>query len=278
MLPGRGPRMRSLDGLPWTAGLAFVCYGVRFGVRVQHAAHLQAVAERLPPLRRAVASMSVELLYSLRTVEGGGVTAFAGARRLGRPGTLEEALDALESDLCTEVALRAHDRIFLHAGVVTVRGRAILLPGRSMCGKSTLVRALVEAGATYYSDEYAVIDRHGRVHPYPRRLSIRVPAGEGRPLRLQPEKLGRVGSRSVPVTLIVITRFRPDAAFNPAPLAPGRAFLALFKNVVAARRRSGEALACLSGIVSSAPALKGPRGDARETAQDILRALSAKIA
>ncbi len=29
------------------------------------------------------------------------------------------------------------------------------------------------AGATYYSDEYAVLDEDARVHPYPRRLSLR---------------------------------------------------------------------------------------------------------
>ena len=38
------------------------------------------------------------------------------------------------------------------------RGRAIVIPGRTFSGKSTLVAELVRAGATYYSDEYAVED------------------------------------------------------------------------------------------------------------------------
>jgi hypothetical protein len=34
----------------------------------------------------------------------------------------------------------------------------------SYSGKTTLVSELIRAGATYYSDEYAVIDERGRVH------------------------------------------------------------------------------------------------------------------
>ncbi len=32
-----------------------------------------------------------------------------------------------------------------------------------MTGKTTLVKAMVEAGATYYSDEFAVLDKEGLV-------------------------------------------------------------------------------------------------------------------
>jgi hypothetical protein len=52
-------------------------------------------------------------------------------------------------------------------------GRAVILPGRSMSGKTSLVAALVKAGATYFSDEYAVLDKLGMVHPYIKTLSLR---------------------------------------------------------------------------------------------------------
>ena len=64
------------------------------------------------------------------------------------------------------VANYAPDRVFVHAGVVAWRGRALVLPGTSFAGKTTLVAELVRAGAIYYSDEYAVLDEQGRVHPY----------------------------------------------------------------------------------------------------------------
>ena len=64
------------------------------------------------------------------------------------------------------VAFRAPDQIFLHAGAVAYLGRMIVLPAAALTGKSTLVAALVRAGATYYSDQFAVVDEQGRVHPY----------------------------------------------------------------------------------------------------------------
>ena len=61
----------------------------------------------------------------------------------------------------------------MHAGVVGWNGRALLLPGRTLSGKTTLVAELLRAGATYYSDELAVLDARGRVHPFPKPLAIR---------------------------------------------------------------------------------------------------------
>src|SRR4029077_6709070 len=71
------------------------------------------------------------------------------------------------------VAERAPDHLFVHAGVVGWDGGAIVMPGASFAGKTTLVQAWLGAGATYYSDEFAVLDRTGRVHPFTRPLSIR---------------------------------------------------------------------------------------------------------
>ena len=79
------------------------------------------------------------------------------------------------------------------AGVVGWENRAIVMPGASFAGKTTLVRAWLEAGATYYSDEFAVLDRAGRVHPVcasagdpgriERRNSPRAGRGTGRRIR-----------------------------------------------------------------------------------------------
>src|ERR687894_479249 len=50
--------------------------------------------------------------------------------------------------------------------VVARGGRALVRPGPSLSGKTTLVAALVRSGAAYLSDEFAVLDPEGRVHPY----------------------------------------------------------------------------------------------------------------
>src|SRR5512144_1671386 len=86
---------------------------------------------------------------------------------------LQIALEVLDARLRAHIALQAPDHIFVHAGVVGYAGRAIVIPGLSFSGKTTLVTELVRVGATYYSDEFAVLDDAGLVHPYPKPLSIR---------------------------------------------------------------------------------------------------------
>jgi hypothetical protein len=186
---------------------------------------------------------------------------------------LEQLFDPLESDLQMFVAEWARRRIFVHAGVVGWRGQAIVIPGHSLSGKSTLVAALVRAGATYYSDEYAVFDAQGCVHPYARRLSLRT-ENFGRPVRCDPETLGgRRGAKPLPVGLIAVSQYQSGASWRPRQLSPGQAALALLANTVPARRRPEAALAALQPVVSCAAALKGRRGEADETAAVLLRTL-----
>src|SRR5260370_20995260 len=95
-------------------------------------------------------------------------------------------LDAFESHVQLTVAEYAPRRVFVHAGVVGWKNRAILIPGLSHSGKTTLVDQLIRAGATYYSDEYAVLDERGRVHPYARALGMRSrDSGESKKVRAE---------------------------------------------------------------------------------------------
>jgi hypothetical protein len=177
-----------------------------------------------------------------------------------------QALDVLESELQLSVARLARPEVFVHAGVVAVDGRALIVPGRSGTGKTTLVRALVEAGATYYSDEYAVLDREGRVHPYARRPSVRVPAGHKERHRV-PRVRGR---RPVPVGMIVETRYSTEARWNPAPLSAGECVLALLANTVPARDRPAEVLAVLARTTEGARGFRSDRGGAKQTARSLI--------
>ena len=79
----------------------------------------------------------------------------------------------LNGRLRIEAAEYAKSKVFLHAGVVGWKGSAIVVPAKSFEGKSTLTAELVKNGAEYYSDEYAVIDELGNVHPFPRKISMR---------------------------------------------------------------------------------------------------------
>lgn len=275
--------MEKIDRLGWAAGLSFVSYGVRVGVRVSEAAALGRVVERLPPGWRASRASVVERLFSL---VAGGEGRRAGVRRLSllygdftrlaRAREFEEVLEAFESAVQLFVAETARRRVFVHAGAVGWRGRAILVPGESRSGKTTLVAELVRAGADYYSDEYAVLDAKGLVHPYARPLAVRADGGATRTKYAAEAFGGRVGTRPLPVGLVALSRYEDGARWRPRRLTGGQGALALLGNTVSARRDPARALAAIERAVSGALILKGKRGDAREVAASLLESLEGK--
>jgi hypothetical protein len=272
--------MQKIDRLGWAGGVRFVSYGRRIGVRVNDLRVLPQVLELLPPGRTASSSPFVRRLYSI-FVGGNGARAgvrrlhlaYADSLRIARTSELTTALDAFDSDLRLHVAERARGRVFVHAGVVGWRGRAIVIAGRSFSGKSSLVAALVRAGATYYSDEYAVFDERGRVHPFLSPLSLRGKDAE-RPTRHGAESLGRPpGGKPLRVGLVAVSEYRPGARWRPRHLTPGQGILALLANTVPARERPAAALAALQQAVANAPVLKGKRGEAAEVADLLLQSI-----
>lgn len=277
--------MEKIDRLGWAVGRVFESYGVRFGVRSNDRAALERLRACLPPgAREAGASAPVERLYSLHAAPDASAAPprrprrfhllYGDIARLARTHSFEEALDAFERDLHLYVASEARGRLFVHAGVVGWRGRAILIPGRSFTGKSTLVAELVRLGAAYYSDEYAVIDRRGRVHPFARPLQLREGGAAGRQRRLSPESLGgRAGARPLAVGLVAAARYREGARWRPQALSAGQGLLELLSNTVAARGRPEAALDTLRLLVERAPVVRGVRGEAREAAASLMEAL-----
>lgn len=249
-------------------------------MRVNRADALPLLLPHLPPGWKARRASHVERLFSI--VVGGASASRNVTRfhllyedhvRIARTRSLEELLETLESRARLFVAERARRRVFVHAGAVGWRGRAILIPGRSQAGKSSLVAELVRAGASYYSDEFAVLDARGRVHPFAKPLSLRA-EGESRQTRTPVESLGGAsGARPLTVGLVLITEYKRGARFRPRALTAGRGALALFEHVIAARREPAESLATLSQVTMQARVFKGRRGEARDAAREILSML-----
>jgi hypothetical protein len=272
--------MEKIDRLGWADGISLHAYGRRVGVRTNEPTVLDRVAELLPPGWEPCHSPLVEHLFSLRV--GGAAPdgrlrhfhlLYGSFTRLARSTDLDEVLHALESHLHLFVGEFAANRVFVHAGVVGWRGRAILLSGASRAGKSTLVAALLRAGASYYSDEYAVLDPNGLVHPFARRLSLRPPDGSAA-RRCGPEAFGsHAGEVPLPVGLVAVTRYLAGARWRPRPLTAGQAVLALLEDTLSARHDPDGALHVLQRAVARASVVKGTRGEADETAQHLLAAL-----
>jgi hypothetical protein len=141
-------------------------------------------------------------------------------------------------------------------------------------GKTTLVKALVEAGATYCSDEFAVLDKAGRVQPYPVPLSIR--SNNRHPRHKTPvEQLGgQVGVEPLPVGLVVVTEHQPEALWRPRKLTAGQGLLALRDNTVAARRNPVHSMPILKQAVTGVITLKSKRGEAAQVASTLLSRLN----
>ncbi len=274
--------MDKLDRLGWAAGLTFNAYGCRIGVRVNDSDVLEQLPAYLPPEWRSDPEPAVDQLYSL--IVGGPVRdsnvrrfhlLYTGPARTARTLVLDEALAQLETNVQMYVAEMARRRWFLHAGVVEWQGRAIVIPGRSHSGKSTLVAALLRAGAAYYSDEYAVLDAAGRVYPYARPLSLRQP-GDKPPRKVSAATFGAAaGTGPLPVGLVVLTQYRPGRQWRPRPVSPGKSVLSLLQHAVAARRQPAAVLACLKRALRGACVLKGCRGEADVTAEALLRQAAA---
>ena len=176
----------------------------------------------------------------------------------------------LNSSLRLEVAEYAKDSVFVHAGVVGWKDRAIVVPGASFSGKSTLTAELVKIGATYFSDEYAVFEPNGFVGPFPRYLSLRY-FGASRESAVPVEKLGgEEGKNPIPVGMVLFTEFSKGAAWQPEYLGTGSGIMEMIPHTLTIRRDPAFSLKVLDLVVRRAIIVKSPRGDAKKFAKFLL--------
>src|SRR3954454_11400347 len=152
--------------------IGFEAFGVPISVEVGSEELLTRVRAILPPGWRPCDRVPKEHRFTLRR-RGGAIY------RLEHPGEslaggsdVDVALEVLDAELRAFTAMNAPEHIFVHAGVVALGDLAIVMPGPTFSGKTTLVTELIRAGALYYSDDLAAFDRDGLVHASPKPLSI----------------------------------------------------------------------------------------------------------
>ena len=255
--------------------LTFVNQGARVRMEANSPGALELVARVLPFGSRIEGTQSPDAVFSLALAAGIATSdaphrLYEDSALLQSSPDLEVLLRRLESVLHFAVASHARSSLFVHAGVVGWRGHAILLPGPSMSGKSSLVAALLRAGAVYYSDEYAVVDGQGRVGPYAKPLLLRK-SDDGRPPDGPASRGGPVGAQALPASLIVATHYSAGAHFAPVVRGQSRGLMTLIANTVVVRERPRFALDHLMPIARGATTLEGVRGAADEAAAWLLR-------
>lgn len=269
-----------IDPLHHLTTVSLVSYGVSVRVKVNDPCLLERLPQHFPPGWKSAPSEDAEEEFSLVRAgpkRGRGRDRwelFRGAERIAQAGSADDLLNHLESWLRLTVAIRSKERIFVHAGVIGWRGRALLLPGRSCSGKTTLVAALVRAGAIYFSDEYAVLDAEGRVYPFPKPLSLRQP-GSGAVRKCPVQALGgKAATRPLRVGLVVVARYREGACWKPRTLSPAEGLFALLANTPTALTRSEDAMHALKQVVTQAVTIRSGRAEADLIAPLLLEHLS----
>ena len=140
-------------------------------------------------------------------------------------------------------------------------------------GKTSLVAALVKAGAQYYSDEYAVLDERGLVHPYPRSLRVRSRLG-GTTERVPVTELGgTAGDGPAAVNLIAAVRYDGEIGWDVSPVSRSHAALQLLTHTVGAKSNPEAALHAIQQAMEGSLAVEGVRGEADDAASRLLRML-----
>jgi len=276
--------LERLNRLAWAGRASLTMFGLRVGVRVSAPEFLDRFLGCIPARWKCARPQSVDRVYSFiargaspRVDVRGSHLLYANSQRLARTEDLGQLVETFESDLNSYIAQTAQQWFFVHAGVVGWKGRAIIIPGRSYSGKTVLVKEFLRAGAKYYSDEFAALDGHGCVYPFPRLLSVRAEDGQTR-TRIRAEDMGsETGTGPLPVGLLLWTHYKADAHWRPRVLSSGRGVLALLANALTARSQPALALATFERAAVRARVLNSIRGDAMETVESVVKYMERQV-
>lgn len=159
-----------LDRVPWAAEVGpRQLLAAHLTIRSQDATlgrFLDAYLEAFPSAPQGTTALDVVQI-------GGHWSAYRdGGRSLSAPSIPEMARALVWAMNSLALETPATD-VHVHAAVTSLEGRAIVLPGASGAGKTTLAAALTLGGWSYLSDEVAAIGLDGAVvRPYPRPLAL----------------------------------------------------------------------------------------------------------
>jgi hypothetical protein len=244
--------------------VAFEVYGTRVSVRVPRPELVPPVIDQFPADATPCEGQPGDPQFNLEIEEDGRYAVVLDGRVLNPPQSLEGALGGLRRELFFHSVDHARDRLVVSAAAVGHEGWAILLPGPSMVGKTTLAVALVRAGAVYYADDWALLDREGVVHPLPTLLYIKNRE------KVSVESLGGVrGDRPIKIGLIASITFRPGARWDPRRLTEAQGMMLLLRNAYG-MDEPGFAMESARQAAAEALVIESERDDATEAASRLL--------
>lgn len=262
--------------------LEFDSFGVRFALEAEHEVWLDNIRSRLSLVFGDLISFrdqinsSVSIRLSSNTE--GSVTVIDSVEEIEKRYSPEYLAEAVESLVRIRVGDLAEKHVFVHAGAVAIGGKALVLPGRSRSGKSTLVAELLRMGAQYLSDEYAVVDEEGLVHAFPKPLSLRI-EGEANTQRDVPaETLGAESILSpIACGMILVTEYKAGSRFAPEGLSRAEGMMEILRHTVPVRRNTEFSLKVLNKLTLRAIIAQSYRPEADEVAIQLINYFNREV-
>ena len=226
---------------------------------------------------RAVDSDEPHVRFRLaQNLSNGGFQLFLNGDLDWEAGSAPEMMTYLLDCIVYHLAARSKGGLLLHAASLARKGRGLLLPGASGCGKTCLTAWLICHGFDYLSDELTFIPSGTtEIQGLSRPLCIKEGAQErleglslseiscemstrtGGRMIISPEKISRC--RILPAAdlqVIVFPHFQPSGALECYPITKAQAGLGLMTCLPNARNLPGHGFPSVSDIARRIPAFK----------------------
>lgn len=178
------------------------------------------------------------------------------------------------------------DLLWLHAGAVALRGRAVLFPGPRGAGKSTLVTNLCARGWHYLSDDVAPLDPASHtVFPFPQAPAVREPPGQQMPPKwlrlpnktqwnLRPDGVCRTAA---PLAAVVRLSYRRNVRVELSVSSPATTALHLLEQCWNFAADRDAAVDVLCALAQRVPGFSVAFSDGEAAAEVLARELEASV-
>ncbi len=256
--------------------LNFQAYGVRISIGSANIVYLEEIENRLikiiPNGFELIEKSNIEHNFLIKKRKNGDYKLFRNEKNVANSSSEKEFYDFIESEIRLTIAEFAVSNVFIHAGVVAWKNKAIIIPGSSFTGKTSLIAELIKKGALYYSDEYAVLGENGFVHPFPKMLSLRGIIDDFQQVDYSANSLGaETGVDPIPVGLILFTEYDSSLEYSQNDLdgfpvdimSKGQALLEIIQHTIPIRNKPAPVLQVLKKMVNCAIAAKCKRGEVK---------------
>jgi hypothetical protein len=257
-------------------GFGIQAFGLGIRVECESAETRQMLNKYLlPPMGRYDMPADSALINLQVLEEQGGLSISINAQQVATAINARDAVLASVKALDDAVVKNLKLYRAIHAGAVTLNGRALLIPGSTHAGKSSLVAQLLRNGANLLSDEYALIDNRGCVHAYPRPMLLR--NGSHKQSPVLPEELNaNFAEGPANVGWILALHYDPQAGWHVEEISQGEAVILLLSNTPHEMEQSPEMISHFSCMSADAACYSGTRGDFTEATERILELVACK--